>query len=62
MAAAWQSTFRPDGAFYCHMDAPPVSTQIGWSGILGVACWERASGIVRPLMYDDHEVCSAMSQ
>ena len=58
IAAAWQMTFRPDGAFHCLVDAPPVSSQFGWNGVVGVASWERESGIVRSLLYDDHEVCS----
>lgn len=58
IAAAWQMTFRPDGAFHGEVTAPPVSSQFGWNGVVGVASWERESGIVRPLVYDDHEVCS----
>ena len=56
IAAAWEVMFRPDGAFHCKVDAPPVESQFGWNGVVGVASWERESGIVRPLMYDDHEV------
>lgn len=56
IAAAWEVTFRPDGAFHCKVDAPPVESQFGWNGVVGAASWERESGIVRQLMYDDHEV------
>eukprot|EP00892_Ulva_mutabilis_P008368 jgi/Ulvmu1/5903/UM026_0024.1 len=56
ISATWNMLFRPDGAFHCKVDAPPVASQFGWNGVVGVASWERESGIVRPLLYDDHEV------
>jgi hypothetical protein len=53
----WRGTFLPEGAFHIEASSHAYTLQVGWTGGVGAAAWDQdATGLLRSLQLDDHEV------